>query len=112
VKLIWLTERLMPDHRTISDSRKDNKKGVHGVCREFVVLCRRLNLFAQALVVIDSSKSKAVNNRDKNFTRAKMKRCLAQIEASLDRYFDQLEQADCEESSYDRQGTTCHSLGA
>lgn len=62
-------------------------------------MCRRLNLFTQALVVIDGSKFKAVNNRDRNFTRAKMKRRLAQIEASLDRYFDQLEQADQEESS-------------
>jgi len=99
VELMWLTERLSPDHKTISDFRKDNKKAVRGVCREFVVLCRRLNLFTQALVVIDGSKFKAVNNRDRNFTRAKMKRRLAQVEASLDRYFEQLEQADREESS-------------
>ena len=99
VELMWLTERLSPDHKTISDFRKDNKKAVRGVCREFVVLCRRLNLFTQALVVIDGSKFKAVNNRDRNFTRAKMKRRLAQIEASLDRYFEQLERADREESS-------------
>ncbi len=95
---MWLTERLMPDHKTISDFRKDNKKAVCGVCREFVVLCRRLNLFTQALVVIDGSKFKAVNNRDKDFTRAKMKRRLAQVEASLDCYFEQLEQADRKES--------------
>ncbi len=99
VELMWLTGRLMPDHKTISDFRKDNGKAIRGVCREFVVLCRRLNLFTQALVVIDGSKFKAVNNRDRNFTRAKMKRRLAQIEASLDRYFEQLEQADREESS-------------
>ena len=86
VELMWLTERLSPDHKTISDFRKDNSKAIRGVCREFVVLCRRLNLFTQALVVIDGSKFKAVNNRDRNFTRAKMKRRLAQIEASLDRY--------------------------
>ncbi|MEN8207274.1 MAG: IS1182 family transposase [Pseudomonadota bacterium] len=99
VELMWLTGRLMPDHKTISDFRKDNKKGVRGMCREFVVLCRRLNLFTQAMVVIDGSKFKAVNKRDRNFTRAKMKRSLAQVEASLDRYFEQLEQADREESS-------------
>jgi len=99
VELMWLTERLSPDHKTISDFRKDNSQAIRGVCREFVVLCRRLNLFTQALVVIDGSKFKAVNNRDRNFTRAKMKRRLAQIEASLDRYFEQLEQADREESS-------------
>jgi transposase len=99
VELMWLTERLSPDHKTIADFRKDNSKALRGVCREFVVLCRRLNLFTQALVVIDGSKFKAVNNRDRNFTRAKMKRRLAQVEASLDRYFEQLEQADREESS-------------
>ena len=99
VELMWLTGRLMPDHKTISDFRKDNDKAIRGVCREFVVLCRRLKLFTQALVVIDGSKFKAVNNRDRNFTRAKMKRRLAQVEASLDRYFEQLEQADREESS-------------
>lgn len=76
VELMWLTERLSPDHKTISDFRKDNSKALRAVCREFVVLCRRLNLFAQALVVIDGSKFKAVNNRDRNFTRAKMKRRL------------------------------------
>ena len=99
VELTWLTERLSPDHRSISDFRKDDNKAVRGVCREFVVLYRRLDLFSQALVVIDGSKFKAVNNRDRNFTRAKMKRLLAQIEASLDRYFDRLERADSEESS-------------
>jgi len=99
VELMWLTERLSPDHKTISDFRKDNSKAIRGVCREFVVLCRRLNLFTQALVVIDGSKFKAVNNLDRSFTRAKMKHRLAQVEASLDRYFAQLEQADREESS-------------
>ena len=99
VELMWLTERLSPDHKTIADFRKDNGQAIRGVCREFVVLCRRLNLFTRALVVIDGSKFKAVNNRDRNFTRAKMKRRLAQVEASLDRYFAQLERADREESS-------------
>ena len=99
VELMWLTERLSPDHKTIADFRKDNGQAIRGVCREFVVLCRRLNLFTQALVVIDGSKFKAVNNRDRNYTRAKMKRRLAQVEASLDRYFEQLERADREESS-------------
>ena len=67
---MWLTGRLMPDFKTIADFRKDNGKAIRAVCREFVVLCRKLNLFSQALVAIDGSKFKAVNNRDKNFTRA------------------------------------------
>jgi transposase len=99
VELMWLTGRLMPDFKTIEDFRKDNGKAIRAVCREFVVLCRQLNLFSQALVAIDGSKFKAVNNRDKNFTRAKMKRRLEHIEASLDRYFEQLERTDREERS-------------
>ena len=96
---MWLTERLSTDRKRIADFRKDNGRAIRGICREFVVLCRHLNLFTQALVVIDGSKFKAVNNRDSNFTRVKMKRRLAQVEARLDRYFDQLERADREESA-------------
>ena len=69
------------------------------VCREFVVLCRRLDLFTQALVAIDGSKFKAVNSRDRNFTRAKLKRRLEQIEESVDRYLSQLDTADRQEPS-------------
>ena len=72
VELMWLTGRLTPDFKTIADFRKDNGEAIRNVCREFIVLCRRLNLFAEAIVAIDGSKFKAVNNRDKNFTERKM----------------------------------------
>src|SRR5450432_4601282 len=68
IELMWLTGRLMPDFKTIANFRKDNGKAIRRVCRQFVVLCRRLNLFTAAIVAIDGSKFKAVNNRDKNFT--------------------------------------------
>jgi transposase len=97
IELMWLTCRLMPDFKTIADFRKDNGEAIRAVCREFVVLCRQLNLFSEALVAIDGSKFKAVNNRSKNFTRAKMKRRMELIEKSLDRYFAQLDSADREE---------------
>ena len=97
VELMWLTGRLAPDFKTIADLHRDNGNAIRQVCRKLVMLCRKLNLFADAFVAVDDSKFKAVNNRDRNFTRAKMKRRLAQIEASLDRYFEQLEQADREE---------------
>jgi transposase len=74
LELMWLTGRLMPDFKTIANFRRDNGKAIRQVCRQFIVLCRQLNLFTQALVAIDGSKFKAVNNRDKNFTPAKMKR--------------------------------------
>ena len=86
VELMWLTGRLAPDFKTIADFRRDNGEAIRLVCREFVMLCRKLNLFADAFVAIDGSKFKAVNNRDKNFTRAKMKRRLAEVEASIERY--------------------------
>src|SRR5271166_958526 len=72
VEVMWLTNRLVPDHKTIADFRKDNGGAIRKVCARFIVLCRRLDLFAEASVAIDGSKFKAVNNRDKNFTRAKM----------------------------------------
>ncbi len=97
VEVMWLTSRLMPDFKTIADFRKDNGEAIRRVCREFVVLCRKLDLFAEALVAIDGAKFKAVNTRDKNFTRAKMKRRLEQIEESVERYLHQLDSADRQE---------------
>jgi transposase len=93
VELMWLSGRLAPDFKTIANFRKDNGEAIRLVCREFVMLCRKLNLLGDTLA-IDGSKFKAVNNRDKNFTRAKMKRRLAEVEASIDRYLDKLDNAD------------------
>ena len=76
IELVWLTGRLMPDFKTIADFRKDNGEAIRKVCRELVVLCRRLELFSDASVAIDGSKFKAVNTRDRNFTQAKMQRRL------------------------------------
>jgi transposase len=94
VELIWLTGRLSPDFKTIADFRKDNGKAIRRVCREFVVLCRSLNLFSEALVAIDGSKFKAVNNRDKNFTDHKLAARMQQLEASIARYLGDLDRAD------------------
>jgi transposase len=94
VELMWLTGRLMPDFKTIADFRKDNGPAIRNVCRQFIVLCRKLDLFSEALVAIDGSKFKAVNNRDKNFTSAKMQRRMAQIEESIERYLVAMDTAD------------------
>jgi len=102
IELMWLTERLAPDFKTIADFRKDNGIAIRLVCREFVMLCRKLNLFTQAFVAIDGSKFKAVNNRDRNFTRAKMKRRLQQIDESIERYLVQMANADRQEPSEDK----------
>ena len=94
IELVWLTGRLMPDFKTIADFRKDNGEATRRVCREFVMLCRRLELFSEASVAIDGSKFKAVNTRDRNFTQAKMERRLVQIDESIARYLAQLDSAD------------------
>jgi len=105
VELMWLTGRLAPDFKTIADFRKDNGVAIRLVCREFVMLCRKLNLFANAFVAIDGSKFKAVNSRDRNFTRAKMKRRLAEVDASIERYLGQLTAADQAEPADDKSRT-------
>src|SRR5437867_2681791 len=94
VELMWLTGRLMPDFKTIANFRKNNGPAIRKVCRQFIVLCRQLNLFTEAIIAIDGSKFKAVNNRDKNFTPAKMQRRMAQIEESIARYLAAMDTAD------------------
>jgi len=86
LELIWLLGRLAPDFKTIADFRKNNGEAIRLVCREFVMLCRKLNLFSDAFVAIDSSKFRAVNNRNKNFSKAKIKARLQQIDVSIERY--------------------------
>ena len=102
VEVMWLTGRLVPDHKTIADFRKDNGPAIRKVCARFVALCRRLDLLAEACVAIDGAKFKAVNTRDRNFTRAKMKRRMEQIEESVERYLHQLDSADRQEPSLAR----------
>ena len=98
VELMWLTGRLAPDFKTIADFRKDNGAAIRAVCAQFVGLCRRLKLFTRAVVAIDGSKFKAVNNRDKNYTVAKVTGRMEQVDASIARYLRALDRADREES--------------
>src|ERR1043166_2778495 len=99
VEVMWLTGRLVPDHKAIADVRKDNGGAIRQVCARFIALCRTMGLLTEASVAIDGSKFKAVNNRDRNFTRAKMDRRMAQIEESVARYLQQLDTADRQEPS-------------
>jgi transposase len=97
VELMWLTGRLAPDFKTIADFRKDNGPAIRAACRQFVELCRRVGLFTLQVAAIDGSKFKAVNARDKNFTPAKLKARMEQVEASIARYLAALETADRQE---------------
>jgi len=81
IELMWLVGRLAPDFKTIADFRKDNGAAIQSVCRQFVELCRKLGLFTRAVVSIDGSKFKAVNNRDKNYTVAKVGKRIEQVDA-------------------------------
>src|SRR6516165_6253533 len=94
VELIWLTGRLAPDFKTIADFRRATGAEMRQVCAQFVELYRGIGLFSEALVVIDGSKFKAVNNRDKNFTPHKLKARQQQLEQSVGRYLAELDRAD------------------
>ena len=108
LEVIWLLGRLAPDDKTIADFRKDNGSAIRKVCAQFVALCRDMGLLTKASVAIDGSKFKAVNNRDRNFTRAKVERRRAQIEESVVRYLSQLDTADLQEPSEALAAKTAH----
>jgi transposase len=97
VELMWLTGRLAPDFKAIANFRKDNGKAIRNVCRQFVVVCQQLDLFSDAVVAIDGSKFKAVNSSDRNFTDAKLKRRMQEIESNISRYLAELDTADRQE---------------
>lgn len=103
LELMWLLGRLHPDFKTIANFRRANGKAIQKVCSQFVQLCRKLNLFSQKLIAVDGSKFKANNNRDKNFTPAKMKRRVEEIEKSIGRYLSRLDRVDKTEPTADDQ---------
>jgi hypothetical protein len=96
VELMWLLGRLAPDFKTIADFRKDNGKGIKNTCREFIGLCRQLNMFTDAVVAIDGSKFKAVNSKENNYTPKKLQFHINRVERHIDDYLQQLDDADKE----------------
>jgi transposase len=108
VEVMWLTGRLVPDHKTIADFRKDSGAAIKQVCVQFIEICRKIGLLATSSVAIDGSKFKAVNTRDKNFTRGKVERRRAQLEESVARYLAQLDTADRQEPSEELAAKTDH----
>jgi transposase len=99
LELMWLTNRLAPDFKTIADFRRDNGAAIRGTCRQFVMLCRQMDLLSEVMVAIDGSKFKAVNARDKNFTPAKLQHRIEQIEESVARYMAAMDTADRQENA-------------
>ena len=96
VELMWLLGRLAPDFKTIADFRKDNGKGIKNTCREFIGLCRQLNMFTDAVVAIDGSKFKAVNSKGNNYTPKKLQFHIERVERHIDNYLQQLDDSDKE----------------
>jgi transposase len=98
LELIWLMRKLRPDFKTIADFRKDNTDAIKQVCRQFTLLCKRLELFGGELVTIDGSKFKAQNNKRRNFTASKLDKSIKEIDAKIKDYLDQLDEADRQEA--------------
>ena len=94
LEVLWLTGRLAPDFKTIADFRRDNGLAIKATCRQFVTLCREMNLFSDAMVAIDGSKFKAVNSRDRSYTQSVIQRRMEQADASISRYLAALDTAD------------------
>lgn len=97
-EVMWLLKKLVPDFKTISDFRKDNKSAIKKIFREFTVLCKKLELFSGELIAIDGSKFKAVNSRQKNFNGKKLKILLKAIDKKIGHYLKELDTKDVEES--------------
>ena len=98
IEVIWLLRHLKPDHKTIADFRRDNRKAFRPVFRQFVLLCRQLDLFGRELLAVDGTRIKAVNNKDRNFTRASLTKLIELADAKLDDYLQRLDQSDAAES--------------
>lgn len=97
VEVMWLLRRLTPDFKTIADFRKDNRDAIRQVCREFTLFCRELDLFGGELVAIDGSKFKAVNRKDRNFTKRKLEGMLRALDEKITAYLNELDECDQQE---------------
>src|ERR1700761_7975901 len=98
IEVIWLLRHLKPDYKTIADFRRDNRTAFRSVFRQFVLLCRQLDLFGKELLAVDGTRIKAVNNKDRNFTRASLQKFIELADAKLDDYLQRLDQSDAAES--------------
>jgi len=97
IEVIWLLRHLKPDFKTIADFRRDNRKAFRPIFRQFVLLCRQLDLFGRELLAVDGTRIKAVNNKDRNFTRASLTKFIELADAKLDDYLQRLDQSDAAE---------------
>jgi hypothetical protein len=97
LEVIWLLRHLKPDFKTIADFRSDNCAAFKTVFREFVILCRRLDLFGRELLAVDGTRIKAVNNKDRNFTTGALQKFIEAADKKLEDYLKRLDAGDAEE---------------
>ena len=97
IEVIWLPRTLKPDFKTIADFRSDNRAALKKIFREFVILCRRLDLFGRELLAVDGTRIKPVNNKDRNFTIASPRKFIAAVDKKLEDYLNRLDAGDAEE---------------
>jgi len=98
IEVIWLLRHLKPDFKTIADFRRDNRNAFRPIFRQFVLLCRQMDLFGRELLAVDGTRIKAVNNKDRNFTRASLTQFIKLADAKLDNYLQRLDQSDVNET--------------
>jgi transposase len=98
IEVIWLLRHLKPDFKTIADFRSDNRNAFRPIFRQFVLLCRQLDLYGRELLAVDGTRIKAVNNKDRNFTRASLTQFINLADAKLDDYLQRLDQSDVTEN--------------
>lgn len=110
LEVMWLLGKLTPDFKTVADFRRDNLKAIKRVCREFVLLCRKLQLFGGELVAIDGSKFKAVNNRRRNFNEARLTKAIQAMEEKIINYLSSLDEADATDTDADEPGPSAADL--
>ena len=99
LEVIWLMRQLQPDFKTIADFRRENKTSFRKIFREFVVMCRSLDLFGTELIAVDGTRLKAVNSGQRNFTKAKLAKAMAESDERLARYLKQLDDADKDDTT-------------
>jgi transposase len=97
IEVIWLLRTLKPDFKTIADFRRDNRAAFRAVFRQFVLLCRRLDLYGRELLAVDGTRIKAVNNKDRNFTRSSLRTFIRAADDRLEDYLKRLDEGDVED---------------
>ena len=98
LEVMWLLRGLTPDFKTIADFRKDNRDAFKPVFRQFVLLCRKLELFGGELLAVDGTRLKAVNSTERNFTHAKLTKQIESIDEKLTDYLQRLDRCDAQEA--------------